>query len=198
MTNYFAGQDYFDYLEFPIRITFSNTDSHLLHSLGSSKAIKVKAIYFVMFILNFLLNDLVLLIILIICDLILLVQLKSKLKIKQKFYLNEKNSKSTETKVKKIENTEFKIILTVFLNSTILILFRIAEFSISIFVFVLRLNGISCSFFNKICSNFIQFSNIFYLITCSNTILVYYFLNKTFRSILNKYLHSSHKIILKN
>lgn len=194
VNRFYLSIDYYDYVEFPLKNTFSSVNKVDLENsiLPSSLLYKKNGTFFILFLINFFLNDIVLFLLLFVCDLFLLIKFKKDLSVKRRFY-NKENS-SNDYRIKKVENVHMRITLTVCFNSFVLILFRFLELGTSVFVFTQRLNGDLCRYINKICSNLIQLGDLFYLISCSYSTIIFYYLNIHFRQSFDSYFDLNLKL----
>lgn len=180
--------DYYEYLEFPIKTSFTKL-SGLKFGGPNGLYAHQNAVYFAIFIINSFLNDILLFVFLTVCDLLLLNKFKACLEAKRNFN-KAHGSELNKPKLKDADNIQIKVTLTILFNSIIMLLFRTLEFGTSMYVLSERLNESSqCKYLNKICTNYAQLGNLFYLMSCSYTIVIYYYLNKTFRTILDSLLN---------
>lgn len=176
-TNYYS-LDYRDYYEAPTKNNFHILDGN---TNGFEKPLVLK-LYYSFFIFYFILNDVLLVITLFCFDLFMLVKFRNNLKKKKNLILKMNLSihLNNDGKLQKLTNHETKITLIVFINVLTLLLIRSLEFTASFFIFLQKLIGHTCNSINKVCTNVLEFGNGLFLITCSYSIFVYFFLNKSF------------------
>lgn len=124
--------------------------------------------------IKFCLNDLVLLVLNALCDVFLIFKFNSILKKKSKL----------SKKLKELENTKTRVKIFICINCFMLLILRSIEFGFSVYVFYQMLYTLVCFSENKICSNYLEFGNMAYLLSTTYTILVFSFLNKNFRTVL--------------
>ncbi|RNA26780.1 hypothetical protein BpHYR1_015901 [Brachionus plicatilis] len=68
------------------------------------------------------------------------------------------------------------------------------EFGISLYVFLGILINSKCRQLPQVCTNFLDLSKLFYLLSCSQNTIVYCFLNESFRNRL--ILRKMNKVLL--
>ncbi|RNA16528.1 hypothetical protein BpHYR1_016453 [Brachionus plicatilis] len=83
----------------------------------------------------------------------------------------------------KIERNELHIRIGLFLNLFVLLILRMLEFGILMHVFLGILINSSCSLLPQVCTNFLDLSKLFYLLSCSQSIIVYSFLSEKFNTV---------------
>lgn len=174
----------YDYQQSPLKNSFANIinleDTYFFKLADSDSSNNF--IFFILFIINFVSNDVFSLSFLFIADFMILVKYRSKIKLKIKFE-NSRNIKSKKSS--KLEMFELKITTTILINSFVIFCFRSLEFFLLFFVFWKRItDGRICLDISSICTNFIELGNSFFLISCSLSLFVFYFLNSLFENAL--------------
>lgn len=173
----FTTDNYELYEEFPKRNTFITSfekDTHHFFARFVSRSKTKRWFYFVLFCINFVLNDFLLFVALCVSDLLLLHKFKENIKIKKT--IRKKNNLKNKKK-----NSFLRITVIVIISINILVVLRSLEFFLNIFMFKLKIYESSCDKINKICTNIYQAGNFLYLISCSYTTIIYYYLNNLFR-----------------
>lgn len=173
-----------DYIDFPIKLTFKNIYHETFHIpiIGRNLADRnYDPIYFFLYLLKFISNDIFLFSANLIFDFILMVKLRKALNKKLKIIsINKK-------KVNEQETFEQKITLTIILSNLVLLLLRLIELYISIFIFVNSFLKELCSKKNKICSNIYHLTDLAFLFSCSLYIVIFTILNNEFKQKLKKF-----------
>lgn len=181
----FLIETYQSYQEFPRRNTFTSSFEHSLHPVFGRKYIRSKEkrwAYFALFCINFILNDFLLFIALCISDLLLLKKFKSNIK-KKKMVLNRTNFDK-----QKQNNSNVRITTIIIASINFFIILRAFEFGMNVWVLKNTIGNSPCDNINKTCTNIYQDGNLFYLISCSYTIIMYFYLNRQFRQTLKESL----------
>ncbi|CAF1035841.1 unnamed protein product [Brachionus calyciflorus] len=178
--NFFPTNE-FDYLGYPLRNTFKDWNylSENIESIFSFDNFNLDLL--AIFSLNFLINSLLLFVIALITDFLLLLQFRKDLK--QVMYINGKMNASNlndNNKSKKAENSRIKKTYYIIINSSIQIILRTCELGCYTYVVYLRLKLGECMSEAKFCSVFVDLGNMFYFMSSSFTVVIYYFLNQTF------------------
>ena len=89
-------------------------------------------------------------------------------------------------KIQKFENSRLKTTYFVFVNLLILLIIRSFELGFDTYAVYLKILKTECMVHVKYCSVFIEIGNLFYLLSCTYTIVIYYFLNKNFADKLDE------------
>ncbi|CAF0778807.1 unnamed protein product [Brachionus calyciflorus] len=171
-----------DYIGFPIKNFFTKKSNFVFNGFYIiAEEQKDNNFYFILFVINFIFNILLLPVLLIIADIYLLLKFRyfmnKSLEIKEK--LRGNNPK--DQKLKQMEQKKIKISIRIWLNSSIMMFFRMLELSVILYILVLAIVYEFCKDAQKICDNLLDFSNVFYVLSCSYTIVVYYQLSKPFQ-----------------
>lgn len=176
--------DYFvleekDYREFPNSNTFQ-----FLFQRNAVNSIKFKfngtiaLIFYIFFMINFLINDILLVLITIFIDIALLYVLNKNIKKKTLLLANIAGSE-VEKNIRSSEKRQTKITILVIVNLLIIILAKLFHLSVSIYYvaekFHFKKQKNVCATNSRICSNFQQFSEMIY--NFSNMYSFYLFLN---------------------
>lgn len=179
--HFFYDMDYYDYTETPEKNIF------LVYNIdGYEKPTSVKMFY-LYFLFYFLVNDILIVSILFLFDIFMLAKFKSQLSSKRVRLVGQNRFSSNNLVLRKINKLEFRITAVILLSGIALFLIRFLEFSLSFFVFIQKTNGNVCNSLNKICTNYLQFGNALFLISCCYPIIVFYNLNKPFRTTLSSF-----------
>lgn len=180
--------DYQNYEEFPNRNTFM---LNIIRDVGSHSYEQIlysynQAIFFyITFVLSFIVNDFLLYLILFLIDLYIVIVVREKLKFKVKL------AKKLDTKEEKnLENTEKKINYTICWNLLIVFVLKFCHFGVSLYIFMKRISSNRgkhniCFNFSQVCSNYLEFSELFYILSNSYSIILFKNLNQTFKDSLN-------------
>ncbi|CAF0945697.1 unnamed protein product [Brachionus calyciflorus] len=160
--------------EFPDRNTYINSISRLRYGRNLQYSGPNTIIFYVLYFLNFAINDVVLYAILTCFDLGLYKTLRDKIQLK----------KLMGTKLSDFENLNFKVNFIIFLNTSILFGLRTFHLFINSYLFIIRLksnvnNENLCYKYGKMCSNLDEGSEIFNLLANCYNIILFYNLNKT-------------------
>lgn len=200
--NFYAVSQY-DYEEFPNRNNLLYFFRTPLSNIFESKRLGKKSMLLLyLYASNFLLNDLFHYILMITVDLFIIIKLKKD--IYQRKKIADSVSVKKEIFLSKVESTEIKVTSLILLNASIIFLLRSVHLSLSFFVLIKKFspNGKKnvsnlCFYFSKLCSNYQETGEIFYLMSITYNFFIYYFLNKNFRDIvLNIFCRK--KIVFKN
>lgn len=178
----FMTDTYEAYEEFPKRNTFISSfekNSYQIANRYLVRSTKKRWFYFVLFCINFVLNDFLLFLALCVSDLFLLHKFKENMNIK-KIIRNNNNFTNNSS------NSSLRITVIVIISINILVVLRSLEFFLNIFIFKLKIYPSSCDKINKICTNIYHAVNLLYLVSCSYTTIIYYYLNNQFRENLKK------------
>lgn len=189
----FLALDEYSYFEFPLKNTFLNILLYKYAPFINIRALEMKntqetSYFLLIFQIDFFLNDIFLMAFILFIDLYLLFKLGSALKLKEN--LHKKNVINLKA-LNKCDKAKNRIRLVVVCNLSILSLIRVANFVISFYVFLQNVNKSSsvCFHFSKICSNYLEASELLFLLPACYTIITYYCLNKNFRINLIIYLN---------
>lgn len=175
-TKNFIGDSYTTYEESPKRHTFVSSFEYESYQMETRFLVKTKKkrwFYFFLFSINFFINDVLLCILLLASDILLLKRFKEDIKKKEAFNI---------LKVKKNKSTNIRITTTILISINSLLILRFLELGLNFLVFKFKIKKSACDDINKICTNIYQASNFCFLISCSYTTFIYYFLNKQFRN----------------
>lgn len=184
-TNYFIGKEEY-YVEFPNKNTFQNKMLRLRSLLNIDiKYYGIKSyIFFALFILNFLVNDLFLIILIVVTDIAMLFFLKKQIDTKKsiiKRLFKQKNEKVNN----KTGFNHKHITLTIVVNLFIVFLLKLVHLCFSIQFMVVKLTYIDkknyCVFNSRICTNYLEFGELIYSISNIYTIILFYNLNRNFK-----------------
>ena len=178
-------KDYY-YAEFPSRNTFKGIfDQENRPMLKRSLNFKQeKPMYFALFLLNFVLNDVLIVLIFCIIDTLMIVKYRKDI-------LKRKQILSRIQKMERIVQTDqnlMRILTIIALNNSILIITRGIEFLFNFLIFYFFVFDPVCSRLNKICTNFYHIGNIFFFISSWFTFILYVCINKDFKIGLNLFL----------
>ena len=186
-SNLFDQAYIYSYPEFPLKNTFRGIfDKKIAYQDGFS-FLKIKnTLYFVIFLSNFLFNNIVLLLFLLIFDILLLIKFRKDITIKNRICKINLNHKSRENKIKN-DCIVMKTTLAIIINSKILFICRVTEFILIFFVFKFNVEGKVCNEENKICTNLIHAGYFVYLLSSCLTFFIYFFLNSHFRKVIQKW-----------
>ncbi|RMZ93115.1 hypothetical protein BpHYR1_048177 [Brachionus plicatilis] len=189
-TNYFVGDEK-EYVEFPNKNTFQ----HMLLRFRTIINIEIKYyglvsyVFFVLFILNFLVNDVFLTLTMIGTDIAMLYFLRGKIKLKKLIGKKMVKGKKKDVKLHP-EIKDKRIIKTIVLNLFILFLLKFLHLCISIHFLIVKLSYFDkenyCVFNSRICSNYLEFAEVFYSISNIYTVILYYNLNKKYEEAFKK------------
>ena len=168
--------EYYLEKEFPIKYYFKFLSSIKLGRDISSEIDNEYLFSYAIFILDFILNDVILYIFIVAIDVLLVFQMKPIFQKRLQFLKS-----SNKNKVKVIEKSEQNIKIGLYLNLFVLLILRLLEFGILVYVFVGILIFSSCTILSKICTNLLEFSKLFYLLSCSHSTIIYCFLSESFR-----------------
>lgn len=181
-----VNADFFDltdysYTEFPIRNIFADNYKNLFDDFVPEEIQKGKyPVYVILFQAIFFLNDIVCLVIISILDLIILFKFRFILEQKRKCLANL-NFIDYNIRKRKIDSAYFRVTFFIILNSIILFFIRFLNFATSIYVYIEHKAKICYINFNKICSNYLDASEVLFLFSSCFTIIVYYNLNKRYK-----------------
>ena len=176
-----------DYEEFPNKNTFIIKAFRDIgfHSLSEVYYYEGKAIiFYVFFVFNFFLNDIVLYLFLFIIDVSIIFFLHKTLRNKK--ILSKKLNKKDEIDLK---DTEMRVHWTVGLNLLVFFFLKVFHFGISFYVFIKKLSSNMgyknvCFNFSRVCSNYLEFSEILSILSYAYTIFLFRNLNKHFKESL--------------
>lgn len=165
--------------EFPSRNTF-------LYSLIKERKIYFEhlnsLIFYFIFVINFVLNDVIYFILLSFFDLYVLRFILLKLKKKKKVALKLKLSNS---KISEIDSIQSRITLSIFGNTASLFFLRAIHLYINTTIFFIKLRPNTknaCFKHNKLCTNYLEASEILIIFSNSINFFTFYFINKNFRT----------------
>ncbi|CAF0784380.1 unnamed protein product [Brachionus calyciflorus] len=186
---YFLTTDTDEEAEFPMRNTFFsnmevnniNLASNIIYSGLISK------IFYSLFVINFVLNDIIYFFILTFFDLALWKKLIDQ--IKEKRILLKRMS--LDSNISKAENIEIRVTIVLFFNAFFLFVFRGLHFGINIYLFIIKSRSVSskenlCVNYGKICTNYHEAAELFNLLSNSYNVILFYFLNNNFKILLKK------------
>lgn len=145
-------------------------------------------LFHVIFFINMFFNNILLLMLLNFIDLISLQRMRSEMKIKMSFM--KKMLMGNSGKLKKAESVEIKLTSIIIINTLVLALLRCVELVILIMILAEKSNygkKSVCFRLTKVCNNYQDLAESFYLISCSYSIVLYFYLNRNFRNILKSY-----------
>ena len=174
-----------DYEEFPNKNTFMILPLRDLgdHSLSQVHYFGDKAtIFFTLFVFNFILTDLLLYLIIFLVDLYILYLFNSKIKYKKKLVsklkVNEKDG---------LKNAEFKVNLVVVLNLLFVFVLKLAHFGVSVYIFMKKIlpnndTDNVCFYYSRVCSNYLEFSEQFFILSNAYSFILNFNLNKDFKA----------------
>lgn len=179
--------DYKNYEEFPNKNTFI---LFLYREVGkhSYKILfydKQALFFYIIFILNFFINDFL------IYFFILLIDFNFLFFINEKFKFKILLAKMLNTKKEKeLKNTKQKIARTVCLNLLITFMLKFSYFGVSLYIFIIKIRsnlGTDNIFFNfsQTCSSYLEFSELFYILSIAYSIILFKNLNRNFKESLD-------------
>ncbi|CAF0823774.1 unnamed protein product [Brachionus calyciflorus] len=87
---------------------------------------------------------------------------------------------SNQNQSNKTENSRIKKTYYVLINSSIQIILRTFELGFYTYTVYLRLKLTECMSAAKFCSIYVDLGNLFFFLSSSYTIVIYYFLNQNF------------------
>ena len=181
--NFFV-MDERDYEEFPNKNTFMIMPLRDLgqHSISEIHYHGKTAIFFyVLFVFNFIFNDFLLYAILLLIDVFMLYYFNS--------YIREKNKLTQKLKTneeKNLKEAESKINITVLVNLFFVLFLKIGHFGVSFYIFMSKIlrntdtNNI-CFLFSRVCSNYLEFSEQFFILSNALSIFLFINLSKSFK-----------------
>ncbi|CAF0890401.1 unnamed protein product [Brachionus calyciflorus] len=179
-----------DYEKFPNENTFMNEISHFFNRRVNSN-IKytgaVSYVFFIIYMLNFIVNDILLYVIMLVVDLALIFYLKESIDLKKKLAFGKFG-------LNKIGKRKIKITAVILMNSLILFSLRLVHFVFSVYVFKEKLysnkNGENvCFLYSLICTNYKEFGEFLYFVSNVYSIVLFYNLNINFKRRIQKILH---------
>lgn len=188
-TDFIFALDEYSYIEFPIKNKFFNTLGNSIRQTLITD-IKQKPLYTSLFQINFILNDIVFLFLMSIFDIILLYNFNSKLKFK-KMLIIHLNFIDKKKKLNRLNNSKFRTTFILTMNTIIMFGIRLIHFCACLFVLIEnsgRGKIYVCEWLSKICTNYLEASEILFLISSCYNICVYYFMNKNFREEFKRFL----------
>lgn len=122
-------------------------------------------------------------------DIYLLIQFKNQLNKSKTFRLKSLDQKCIKSYVKQVKKKKNLISLKIWLNNFIIMILRLIELAFNLHIFLMVIMFNFCLKSEKICDNYLEFGNLFFLITCSYLIVTYYLLNKLFKNEFKKFLN---------
>ena len=191
------------YEEFPDK---NNFISVLYRDVGNGKNEQSKNvlfsgtvtyIFYLMYFLNFILNDFLIYLLMFSIDIIMLFYLRRQIKSKKKLRLNFNLNNDGN-----LENAEARISYTVITNLIIVFLLKSLHLAVSIYLLIIKTFSNKrdklniCFYYSRFCSNLLEFTELFYLLSNAYTIILYCNLNKNFKLSFEKIFFS--KKITKN
>lgn len=183
--NYKVLDNLYDYKEYPYRNPFIMVFLDTWQNLQFYSPLLSYFVY-VIFILKFIVNDLLFLLLFLIVELLTIIKTKANLKIKIKV-----NHSMNKTSLAYLEYSFRKKTAIILFNSFIQINLKGFDFVISSFLAWKKLTDTNpklniCFRFHKVCTILDEINEINYMITISYLTLIYFYLNKTFKSILRE------------
>ena len=191
--NYLALEDS-EYEEFPIKNSFQFwVFRERIVTYFGTKAF----IFYVFFIVNFLLNDVLLIIILGIIDFLIIYFFRKNTNAKNKALRNmELLNKFTN-----LEENQVRITSVILINIFILLTLKMIHFVFSTKILYEKLKSILneslCIYQGRICTIYQEIGEVFYSISNIYTIVLFYYLNKKYRQLMLKIINYVSLIFLK-
>lgn len=183
-----------DYSDFPIKNTFINVlkrsaqESYLgLANLNRD----FDPIYFGLYFLKFFVNDILLYSLNLVIDCLLIYRLKKLFDYKK----IESTIQISKRKIHEKKRREFRTTFIIIFNSFILLILRLFELITCLVVFYFIIYTKICHISNKICTNIYNLGSLFYLISCSLNIIIFFYLNFEFHNAAKNFLNLIKKII---
>lgn len=180
----FFDMDEKDYEEFPNKNTFMirvyrEVGDHSINSIFYRG--NVALIFYSLFLVNFFLNDFVMYCLLFVIDTSILYYLNKS--VKRKKTLAKKLKKKEE---KEIKETELMVNWTVGVNLFLFFLLKMGHFTVSFYVFIKKLFSNMgyenvCFHFSRVCSNYLEFSEILFVLSSAYSIVLFRNLNRKFK-----------------
>lgn len=176
----------YSYSEFPNRNTFKTIFAKENHSKSVPGFIAQheNPIYFALFLIKFIVNDILIVTILCIIDSMMIIKYRKDILTRKRLLSSFQNME----RIVKPDRHLMRTITTILLNTSILIISRSFEFLFNFLIFYFFVFNPICSRLNKICTNFYHIGNIFFFISSWFSFVVYYCINKEFRKGLNLYI----------
>ncbi|CAF0715157.1 unnamed protein product [Brachionus calyciflorus] len=173
------------YVEYPDRNNFfinSGLAPKNLHLKTSRKVVSI--IMYILYVLNYVLNDIVFLICFFMVEIFIIFKLKQniKLKSKQTFIGDKKNTLKFIVKC----NKTIKVIL---ISSSIILMFKLFDFSVSTFISVKKLSNVPnnlCFKQSKICTILEEIDDYLFLISTSYSTILFFNLNMNFKKAIQR------------
>ncbi|CAF1056739.1 unnamed protein product [Brachionus calyciflorus] len=186
----------FDYLGYPIKNSFKSWE-YLSEPLNIQQTINHNPNVYLLtfFAINYLINTLLIYSLTCIADGMLLLRFRQDLNSVLTMYITSNRANLNDKKIQKFENSRLKTTYFVFFNLFILLIIRSFELGFNTYAVYLKILRTECMIHVKYCSVYIEIGNLFYLLSCSYTIVMYYFLNKNFAETLNNYFSKLRKKI---
>ena len=177
-----------DYYGFPMRNSFIHSDMVVFNQVYYySVKTKVENKYFFLFIINIVFNGFFLWLILLASDLFLLLKFRALMNKSQHIWSNmNETPDSSKRHIQILKIKQIKTSAKIWFNNFILLIFRLLELCSISFIFIMVIKYDFCQDAEKICDNYFDFSNLFYIMSCSYLIVIYYTFNKPFRICLKK------------
>lgn len=140
-------------------------------------------IFYILFFMNFLLNDVLFFILLSFFEIFVLKVFIFKMKVKKMMAVKFKFSKS---KITRIELLQMRITIIILGNTIILFFLRALHLYINASIFLIKLepNHLKkniCFIYSKLCTNYQEASEILNIFSNSYNFFIFYFMNKNFR-----------------
>ncbi|CAF0908417.1 unnamed protein product [Brachionus calyciflorus] len=172
------------YADFPDTSLF--VVSYIYDRMGVKK--KYSVFVFSLFVINYVINDLI--IFLILCSIEGLILLRARNLLRSKI----KMMGSSTTSKLKLEKTIDKTTKVILINILFTIMFKAIDFAISTYLVSKRMhNRFSdqnlCYMYNSICSVLTEVNELAFLMSISFNFLIYYNINSNFRKLINKWLN---------
>lgn len=182
--NYLEKNEY-DYIGFPSKNNLEYLfyipkllDQNQIKHLGE---LNIKFLYF--YAVNFFLNDFIMYFFMFLVD--MFVCIKLKLEIDKKKSLQKMLNKNQIIKLVKAKETKVKVTSLILVNAIITFLLRSIHMGFSLFIFYNKINGSKfgniCFVLKKICWNYQEAGELFYLLSNTYSLFFYYQLNRNFR-----------------
>ena len=184
--NFFV-MDERDYEEFPNKNSFISVlyrDVSKSRENGVIFSGTISYIFYFLYFVNFILNDLLVYLIMLLIDVIMLYFLKQNIQSKKNL---KKSFKIDREKRAQLNEVESKISSTVIVNLILIFALKLLDFSVSFYIFLKKLLSNKqdqlniCFYYSRICSNILDFTELFYLFSNAYIIVLFYKLNKNFR-----------------
>ncbi|CAF0705403.1 unnamed protein product [Brachionus calyciflorus] len=185
-----------DYFGIPMRNWMLRNDIEVIDgNFGLDNNLLKKNNYFFLFVLNVFFNGLILWVLLFASDIYLLYEFKNQLKKSGKFRIESSNQQSKKIYLLQMQRKINKASLKIWLNNFVIMILRLIELTFNFYIFYMAIKYNFCQESEKICDNYMEFGNLFFMITCSYLIFNYCLLNKSFRNQMKNILTFRQKFI---